>query len=252
MSTRTLRALVLFVGLHAVGCNALDIGRPPPPTAEEYGRGLIVFYPGSSNMYIESIGFYNAFKEAGVDQAIEVVPWSGFLTHQVFPETEVPAILEFARQEAARLAEYIRDHPKCPVTILTYSGGALMALETAAAMPADTPVDRVITMSPGLWRDYDLGRALDGTTQGVLYYWSPQEENVELVAAVFGTADGHFEMAAAGFGFSYQDPRLIEVVWTPEMAALGNNGGHLDYIVNIEFIKAVVVPWLATHRVEPT
>ncbi|MCG8408974.1 MAG: hypothetical protein MI923_27530 [Phycisphaerales bacterium] len=252
MRTPWLSTMAAVGWLGLVGCDALDVWRPPQPTAEEYARGLLVFYPGSSNLYVEGLGYYYGLKEAGIDMAIEIVPWSGFLTHQLFPENAQEEIRARAREEATRIADYIRSHPDCPVTLMTYSGGALMALETAAAMPPDAPVDRVIVLSPGLWTHFDLGPALDGTTQNVLYYWSPHERDlVEFVARNFGTADGHFMDAAASLGFSHEDPRLIEVIWTPEMAALGNNGGHLDYVLNFDFIKGVIAPWIITHRIGP-
>lgn len=237
-----------FLVLTQAGCPAIDIWRPPTPTPEEYARGLIVLYPGSSNLVIEQLGFYTALKEAGVDLAIEVRPWGQFLEHVFDPIGTQPRFTAFAQEEALRLAEYIRAHPGVPVNLMTYSGGAVVVPQIAAAMPADTPIDRIIILSPGIAADFDLSGALDRTSSGIISYWSPAEQGVYLITEVFGLADGRFDHPAAALGFDTSDSRLTQVEWTPEMAELGNRGEHLDYFFNIPWIKQYVVPWVLTRK----
>lgn len=240
--------LVVLLSILSAGCPAIDVWRPPAPTPEEYARGLIVLYPGSSNLVIEQLGFYTALKESGVDLAIEVRPWGQFLEHVFDPIGTQPRFTEFARQEAARLSEYIRAHPGVPVNLMTYSGGAIVVPQIAAAMPADAPIDRIIMLSPGVASDMDLSAALARTSAGMIVYWSPREEGVYVITEVFGLADGRFDHPAAALGFDETDARLTQVEWSPEMAALGNNGEHLDYFFNIPWIKAYVVPWILTRK----
>lgn len=239
----TITLLLLF---SLTGCPALDVWRPPAPTPEEYARGLIVLYPGSSNMHIEMLAFYLALKEAGIDLAIEVRPWGDFLEHVFDPIGTQPLFAQRAEVEAARVAEYVRAHPGKPVNLMTFSGGAVFAVLTAAALPQDAPVNRVILLSPGIWTGTPLAEALDRTTQGLVSYYSPGENGVYLVAQFFGTADGYFSEPAAALGFSTSDPRLMQIPWSEDMRAFGNNGEHLDYFFNIPWIKEYVVPWIIT------
>lgn len=230
------------------GCPAIDVWRPPTPTQEEYDRGLIVLYPGSSNLYIEQLGFYLAMREAGIDLAIEVVPWGEIMEHVFDPTGTQPLFAARAQGEAARLAEYIRSHPGAPVNLMSFSGGAVMVYQVAAALPADVSVDRIIILSAGISSGTDLTGALDRTSQGIVNYWSPREQVVHLIAHVFGLADGQFSHPAASLGFELVDARLTQIEWSPEMASLGNNGEHLDYLFNAPWIQAYVVPWIVTHK----
>ena len=233
------------------GCPAIDVWRAPPALPEEYERGLLVMYPGTSNLNIEMLGFYTAMKDAGLDIAIEVRPYGDFMEHVFDPFGSQPRFAERAVVEAQRLAEFIRSHPESPVTLLTFSGGAVFTLLVGAAMPDDAPLDRIIMMSPGVWKDYDVLPTLEHVTQGVVSYWSPREEGPKLIAQLFGTSDAHFSDPATSFGFTIQDPRLFQVSWTPDMQAFGNNGEHLDYFFNIDFIKQYVAPWVITQKAPP-
>jgi pimeloyl-ACP methyl ester carboxylesterase len=244
-------SLCLLVCILA-GCESLDFWQPPESTPQEYDRGLVILYPGSSNLHLEMVGFYTALKKSGIDLAIEVHPWGTFMESSSnlahIPNDLQAQFKERARVEALRLAEYIRAHPDVPVTLLTFSGGAVFALDVGAALPDDTPVDRIIVMSPGVWTGFDVAPTLDHVRQDVISYYSDNEGGVYLVATTFGTADGYFTDPAAALGFQYQDPRLIQVPWTPDMARLGNGGGHLDYFLDTPFIQKYVVPWIITQR----
>lgn len=242
---------LFFVLLLQTGCPAIDVWRSPPATPEEYERGLLVMYPGTSNLNIEMLGFYTAMKEAGLDLAIEVRPYGEFMEHVFDPFGSQPRFAERADVEAERLAEYIRAHPNSPVTLMTFSGGAVFTLLVGAAMPADAPLDRIIMMSPGVWKDYNVLPTLDHVTQGVVSYWSPREEGPKLIAQLFGTSDAHFSDPATSYGFTIQDPRLFQISWTPEMQAFGNNGEHLDYFFNTGFIEKFVTPWVITQKAPP-
>lgn len=199
-------------------------------------------------MFIEVSGFYTAIEKEHLGMAMEVRPWGTFMEHDFDPVGTQPLFKKRAKHEALRLADYIRAHPNSPVNLLTYSGGALFAFEVGAAMPADTPVDRIIVVNPGIWTNYDVAPTLDHVTHGVVSYYSSQDTGVNFIAGIFGTADAHFSDVASELGFSYQDPRLIQVPWTPEMAKVFNNGGHLDGFLNTVWIRQYIVPWLITEK----
>lgn len=241
--------ITAVLALTSFGCEAIDVWRAPVSTPEQYDKGLIVFYPGTANLHMEVVGFYYAFREAGIDLAIEEVQWSEYIETVLVPGEEVqPRITAKAKSEAARIAQYIYDHPHSPVTLVTYSGGAVCALQVAANMPADAPVDRIILTSPGIWKGTDLTAALAGTRLGIVHHWSPVDTGPILISQLFGLADSTRLDPACSFGFDQKDPKLLEIAWTPEQAALGNNGGHLDFLINLPWLKAYVVPYLVTEK----
>ncbi|HWL93134.1 MAG TPA: hypothetical protein VNT79_06340 [Phycisphaerae bacterium] len=235
----------------ALGCEAIDVWRPPAPTDDQYNKGLIVFYPGSANLHMEGIGFFTAFQEAGLELAMEERQWSAYLEHFITPaEIIQPKITANARAEADRLAAYIRTHPGCPVTLISYSGGAVFIIQVAGLMPDDAHVDRVIIMSGGISKTTDLTAALEKTTQGIINYWSPKEIGPTYVSSLLGLADNTHLPPASTFGFDQVHPNLIQVSWSPDMSEFGNNGEHLDYIVNIPWLKQYVVPWVIVEKPE--
>lgn len=232
-----------------MGCEAIDLWRPPASTPEQYKKGLIVFYPGTANLHIEAMGFYYGFREAGIDLAFEEERWSDYLETVLVSGDEVqPRITEKAKQEAARIAEFIRANPESPVTLVSYSGGAVCALQVAANMPADAPVDRVLLLSPGIWKGTDLTAALAGSRLGIVNHWSAVDPIPIVVSRVMGLADSTRLDPACTFGFDQKDPNLLEVPWSEEQAALGNNGGHLDFVINLPWIKEYVVPYLVLEK----
>lgn len=239
---------VLFSCLLFAGCEAIDVWTAPTPTPEQYDKGLIVFYPGSAGLNIEAIGFYYAFREAGIDLAFEETLWTGYLETIVSPEGVQDRITERCKAEANRIAEYIRAYPNRPVTLISYSGGAIAVIRVAENMPPDVKLDRLITMSPGIWKGIDLTGALDNTTQGMINYWSPIEYGPILVSRIFGLADSSRLDPACSFGFDQVDPRLTQVAWSEELSEFDNRGEHLDFLINIPWLKKFVAPWIITSK----
>lgn len=230
------------------GCAAVDFWTIPESTDEQYARGLVVLYPGSANLRIEMSAVHDAIRAEGIDCAIEETIWGTWLEHFFEPEASQPRFAERAQAEAARLADYKRAYPSAPVTLITFSGGAHFAFLTAAAMPQDMQLSRVIALSPGIGHDYDLLPSLEHLSHGIVYYWSPLESGPTIVSNLFGLADGRFGVpAAATTGFLLQRDDVVGISWTPEMLVYGNRGEHLDYFLNVEFLREYIVPWVVTN-----
>lgn len=232
----------------ATGCAAVDFWTIPLSEDSQYEKGLVVLYPGSANLRIEMSAVYEAIRAEGHDLAIEETIWGTWLEHFFEPQASQPRFAERAAVEAARLSDYKRTHPDAPVTLVTFSGGAHFAFLTAAAMPDDVQLSRIITLSPGVGHDYDLLPALEHLSHGIVNYWSPLEYGPTIISNLFGLADGRFGIpAAASTGFQLEHAKLVQISWTPEMRAYGNNGEHLDYFLNVEFLRAYIVPWVVTE-----
>ncbi|HWL95396.1 MAG TPA: hypothetical protein VNT79_17890 [Phycisphaerae bacterium] len=224
---------------------ACDVWEPPAPTADELNRGLIVLYPGALNTRSEMLGFYSGLRAAGIDQAIEVRPWAPPLLNFFIPTEFLEYERPWAREEAARLAAHRAANPGSPVTLLGFSGGAMVCVLVGEEMPAGEQIDRIILMSPGISTAYDLTRMLENTTDGAYVYWSAKDTVINFTTHWLGTLDGVFGPAAAAFGFEMEHPKLRQVSWSPALALFGNNGEHNDYAFSVEWIREFVAPWVA-------
>jgi pimeloyl-ACP methyl ester carboxylesterase len=224
------------------GC---ELWRPPVPTPDELARGLVVMYPGVYNTTTEMYGFYTGLRAAGIDQAIEVRPWSLPLINFAVPAEFLHLERPWATTEALRVAQYRRDHPGAPVTLLGYSGGAMIAILVAEELPQGSSVDRVIMMSPGVSTTYDLGLMLDHTRHGAVAYWSQNDWVTNLITFNWGALDGVFGPSAATQGFAMTDQKLTQIEWGPDLAVYGNYGGHADYLFSVDWIRDFVAPWVA-------
>ncbi|RIK65218.1 MAG: hypothetical protein DCC65_12895 [Planctomycetota bacterium] len=236
---------VVTIFLLAIGAGC-DVWAPPAPTPAEYDRGLVVMYPGSTNTRSEMTGFHTGLRDAGIDQAIEVVPWALPFVRYVLPGTFLTDQRPWARAEAMRISAYRGTHPGVAVTLLGFSGGAMMAIMVAEELPEGIGVDSVILLSAGVSSGYDLTAMLEKSTGGAFVYFSPREEFALWLAQTFGTVDGDFQRPAAVFGFDMTHPGLTQLSWDAAMQAeFGNNGDHFDYFLNPAWIARHVAPWVA-------
>ncbi len=225
------------------GCG--EVWTDPLSTAAQYDKGLIVMYPGALGSDSEMLGFYATFRLAGIDQAIEVPQWTAPVAYGTDPAATFALNQQTAVVEAARIANYIRAHPNAPVTLFGFSAGAMYAMMVAAALPADAPVDKIILISSSVSRAYDVGPALDRSTGGALAYWSPLENTLRIWMALLGTTDQTHDDAAAYSGFDSTDPRLTQLVWTPEMLLrYGQIGEHSAYLYDFGWILDYIVPYV--------
>jgi pimeloyl-ACP methyl ester carboxylesterase len=236
----------LCLGIALVGVSqtltACGFWQAPMPTPEELDAGLVVVYPGASNTQFEALGCYQGLRSAGCDQAIEIVPWSRPLEQWLAPDGFFDAVRGWAKIEAERLAAYRAEHPAAPVTLIGGSSGAMIAILVTEQMSAGTAIDRVLLMSPGVSRYYDLGPMLANTVDGAVAYWSPADSFVLSLVRLLGTIDGEFEEPAATFGFAASHDKLVQFSWEPEMARYGNYGDHLDPLFLVPWIRDFVAP----------
>lgn len=218
----------------------------PATTPEELERGLVVFYPGSYNSEWEMRSFHKGLRAAGVDHAIELVHWSSPLEAFFVPQGFLDRTGAHARAEAQRIAEYRAAHPAAPVTLLGFSAGSAMAVMVAEELPEGSTVDSLILVGPGLSRYYELGPALENTSQHIAVYWSATDDLAMFFVETFGTVDGEYAESAATFGFATEHERLIQLSWEPEMAVYGGRGDHTDFMFLEDWIRDYLAPWVAT------
>lgn len=230
-------SILAFFLLFASGC---EIWVPPLPFPEEYDKGLVVMYPGSLNTTSEMVGFHSGLSDSDIDQAIEVVQWAGFLDHMFDPTGAQVRNQQRAVEEAERLATLKRIYPSRPITLIGYSGGCWFATLTAEKIPSDVQIDRVILLSPAFASEYDMSAALDHTSQGIVAFWSPNDTLTLEIRNAFSLADSTRAEPAATYGFTDDDPRLIQIPYDPAWVAYSHYGGHTDYVLATEWIRDFV------------
>lgn len=202
-------------------------------------------YPGSTNTHTEMQGFYIGLRDAHVDQAIEVVPWSLPMAHFFNPDGFVDSNRPWARAEAARIAAYQDAHPGAPVTLLGFSGGSMAAIMVSEELAPERSVTCVIMLTPAVSRHYDLTAMLERVSSGAIVYWSPRDQVANAIVGMLGTVDGVFSEPAASHGFAMAHPKLTQIPWDESMAAgYQQNGDHLDFFWNLAWIRDYVGPWV--------
>lgn len=239
------RIMLLAVVILTTGC---ELWRPPETTPDALNKGLVVMYPGALNSTTEMAGVYDGLREAGIDSAIEVVPWAepgaNFLMPTTFAESQRP----WAKTEASRIAQYSADHPGRPVTLLGFSGGAMMCILVAEELPDNVSVDWIIMLGPGVSPSYDLDPMLSRTSRGAVVYWSPVDFLSSQITTAFGTLDGVFGPSAATYGFTSKNTKLIQIEWSSSNPQDGNDGGHTSYINSASWIRDFVAPGIVNDR----
>jgi pimeloyl-ACP methyl ester carboxylesterase len=227
-------AVILFAGC--------DLWRPPPPTPEQLNQGLVVMYPGVVNTTTEMASVYAGLRDAGNEQAIEVVPWEMPFANFLMPTEFLASQRPWAKDEASRIAQYSAEHPGSPVTLLGFSGGAMMCILVAEEMPENTSVDWIIMMAPGVSPSYDLNPMLERTNRGAVVYWSAIDSFCSQITVSLGTLDGVFGPSAASFGFTTKSLKLTQIEWSSAFSQAGNDGGHTGSIASSSWIRDFVAP----------
>ena len=101
---------------------------PGPPTDDEMQRGLVWVFPGITGRS-SVVRAVQAFRDAGVDQAIELHNWDqwfGAFGNLMKHERN----RRDAAESAKRVAAFAADHPDVPIDFVGYSGGGGMARTT--------------------------------------------------------------------------------------------------------------------------
>lgn len=243
VARRSTIAVLIIAAPLLSGC---EIWAPPLPADGEFDKGLLVLYPGSLNSTSEFVGFYSAFRDAGIDLAIEVHQWGQFLEHFADPVGAQIRNQETADREVQRIKMYMNAHPGTPVTFLTYSGGAWFATLVLERLSPTHQVDRAIFMSPAMDRAHDMTPALAGTREGIVVYWSYKDTFTEWVRDLFSLADSSKGEPAATFAFETQDTRLMQIPYDPAWAEWQVFGGHTDYVLQEGWIETFIAPWIVS------
>lgn len=158
-----------------------------------------------------------------------------------------------ARRLARRILAHRRDHPRCRVHILSFSGGtaiAVFALEVLSGRPA---VDTLVLVGSAIRPDYNLAPALKSVQRAYALMSERDRYILGLGTRLLGTMDRTHCASAGLVGFampreaSPEDrslyERLVQLQWSPALKGLGHYGGHTGWLAP-EFLKEHLLPLL--------
>jgi hypothetical protein len=193
--------------------------------------------------------------DAGYQGAGELVAWEtgkGLMADQ---KASVAYKRAKAKEAAAMIQDYRRDHPDAPVGILGFSAGTAEAVFTLEALPEDVPVHHVVLLGASISRDYDLTRALKRVKHKLHIVTSPHDHMLSTLMPLSGTADRKFHDPGAGIkgfilppGATEETRRLyaekiVTIPYSKDFRKDGDEGHHFDNVKE-DFIRDHVAPLL--------
>ncbi len=229
--------------------------RPPQPfvTSDRMQRGLVVVLPG-----IEGRGYLNeqicrGLADGGVNWAIEIDDWTSSWGPLYNLRSE-----KRNRRKAGDLVERIKRYrvafPERPVVLLGHSGGGAIAIWASEMLGKNDKVKGVILINVAISREYDLAKALEHTTDGIINYYSGNDwVLLGLGTTVYGTMDGKHGSSAGKEKFlaptdlpqAYR--KLYQVGWDMEMIKTGHLGGHFSSS-STRFVSRYVAPLVMAEQ----
>lgn len=136
-----------------------------------------------------------------------------------------------AKELAAEIAEWRREHPHDRFYLMGYSGGGGMAALVTSALPDGVEIDRLILVAPAISPSYPLERdVLPHVRELVVNYASERDLQVGWGTRTFGTIDRKYVDSAGAVGFPVEDPKLAQWHWTPSDRTLDHRGNHVAYL----------------------
>ena len=217
-------------------------------------KGTVFLVDGVGGLLLTPVLARVAFREANLPYATYVFDW-----HRG-PRGEMLADLVCRRRnqrQALRLARLIRrfrrDHPGAPLHVLSYSGGAGIAVFAAEHLGRRARIDTLVLGAPALSPDYPLERALRNVQRCYAFISSRDRVFLGLGTMLLGTVDRRFGRSAGLVGFAScastdasgkaSVAKLRQIRWEPGMCA-DSHCGHHTGCATVPFIRNHIVPLL--------
>jgi len=260
---RCVLALVLLAP--SIGCSSKPLAdlNYRRDREERQTRGCVFYFDGAGGGTKKknyAAGVLDGMLEAGYSGAGEIVSWEtgrGLIKDQV---ASVAYKRSKAKEGAASIQSYQKEHPGAPVGLLGFSAGTAEAIFTLEALPKTAPVDQVVLLGTSISRDYDMTEALKRVKHKLYIFTSPHDHMVGTMMKFSGTADRKFHDPGAGInGFVipvgassatrqlYAD-KIATIPYSEDFRKDGDKGHHFDNVKK-EFIRDHVAPLLMGQRV---
>jgi pimeloyl-ACP methyl ester carboxylesterase len=220
-------------GLILLATSICGCFQAPKVTDKQLDRGCVIMLPGIEGNAWQLEGTYNGLRDAGVEQAIEIIPWGSP------PLSSLPNLIDIeenrrrADRIAAKIASYRKARPDAPITLVGFSGGGGLAILTLEALDEGVQVDRAILIAAAISNHYDVNRVLPRCRHEMINIYSRLDTVVSTGTTVFGTIDRENSISAGHSGFvdatgaMIERSKLRQIGWTPAWITLGHHGGHI-------------------------
>ncbi|MFB3893479.1 MAG: hypothetical protein ACE15C_15810 [Phycisphaerae bacterium] len=249
-------AILAALGLAMLAGGCAGAGGDP----QRMQRGYVYYLDGAGGGGLNNWGggVRDGLLKAGYDGGGKMFRWEtglGVLADQT-------ASNEYKRGKAAELADQMADfhrqYPDAPITVIGLSAGTAIAVFALESLPPGVMVDNVILLSGSLSATHDLTSAL-GRVQGKVYITTSHRDAVlGGLLPLAGTADRdsgtnatigiegpELPPGASDQTRSLYASKLQVVPWKQEFARYGNNGGHTDTVA-APFIEHYIAPLVKT------
>ena len=221
--------------------------QPPPVTPDQHRRGTVMMLPGVEGNAWQLEHVYSGLRRAGIDQAIEIVPWGTPPLSSLRNLSDLPRNLERAQVIATKIKTLRTDYADAPLTLIGYSGGGGLAVLTLAALDESVTVDKTILVAAAISNRYDVRPLLARSKRGIVNLHSKRDGIVGAGTKVFGTIDRKKTLSAGHTGFVDDQNALTacngltQIEWTPAWRAYGHGGDHLGYLSR-DWAEQVLAP----------
>ncbi len=210
--------------------------QPPDVTDAQLERGCVIMLPGIEGNAWQLEGTYKGLRDAGIDQAIEIIPWGSP------PLSSLSNLMDFeencrrADRIALKIASYRKARPAAPITLMGFSGGGGLAILTLEALEEGVQVDRAVLVAAAISNCHDVDRVLPRCRDSLVNIYSRLDNVVCAGTALMGTIDRENTVSAGHSGFVDEAGTLLardklqQIGWTSDWIRLGHYGGHLGYL----------------------
>lgn len=239
LSLRALRLCVSLSFLVLVGCAT-------PPVHIDRPNTVIVVpgIGGDGGVYAQIV---HSLRDHGSPDCLEVSDW-GSSYPIFFISISSQTWHDHAESDLCAKIESIRaNHPGGRIALIAHSAGAGVVAGALRRLPEGVRVGPVIFLAPALSPKFDLAPMLAHTTTLHVFY-SPDDDFWQgLGPTIFGNYDRVHSGGAGRWGFKLvgldeaQRARVIQYPYQPQWKAMGNDGGHYDWMAE-RFVGEVILP----------
>lgn len=225
----------------------------PKVTDEQLARGCVIMLPGIEGNAWQLEDTYKGLRDAGIDQAIEIVPWGSPPLSSLPNLIDIEKNRERAKKIAQKITTYRTTRPDAPLTLIGFSGGGGLAILTLEALDEGVQVDRAILIAGAISNHYDVDRVLPRCRNGLVNVYSRRDSIVSAGTAVLGTIDRVKTVSAGYSGFVDEQDALLnrdnlrQIGWTSDWLKLGHYGGHLGCLAR-PWAREILAPLVARRE----
>lgn len=223
-------------------------------TEERKAHGLVVILPGIEGESLMNRNIRKGLDRAGVQAAMPIYHWgspipvAGMMLNQM----DVVGNRMAGGRVAKMVREYQRSYPDCPVYLVGHSGGGGVAVFAAEAMPEDTRIDGLVLLSASISTGYDLSKALNHCSQGIVNFYNPRDVGLLAVGTTLtSTVDGVRGPSAGLEGFkkpgasaSTERRYAYRKLYQFELRASMSRGDPHAAATSPAFVASYVAPWV--------